>query len=358
VIPLTDEDRLLLETRSGKEYEDSGGILSNRQARHRRQYLKRNGHEVTAWQGRAIIPFVHDEDPGPIGEAPDDWSNYFNELEEAALVYQGVHACEERTLEIKYPDNLPVALVCVGDFHFGNKGVRYDLINRDMELIEATEGTVAIGMGDYVDNFKVNSKAASGLYGAIEPNPEYQQDWASRKMGVVTKWAGLVDGNHDDRNYQAAGLSSSTIAIAKTLGVPAFSQAGVGVKMQVGAQSYFAILKHNFRGNSGLSKGNEARRMWDEWPWHWENADLVCLAHTHEPHVEIPQRKGRPVVYARSGTYKQGDSYAEMKGYRSGYGPSFFVLYPDKHLIVPLPQESFVENVEIYKGIRARYTPR
>ena len=106
-----------------------------------------------------------------------------------------------------------------------------------------------------------------------------------------------------------------------------------------------------------MNKGNEARRMWDQWPWHWENADIVCLAHTHEPHVEAPMRKGQPVAYSRCGTYKQSDHYAEMKGYRSGYGPSFFVLYPDQHLVVPLPPQSFTENLEIYRGIRARYEP-
>jgi predicted phosphodiesterase len=355
---LSDEDNLLLYSASGSEYKELGGLLTNRQARHRREYLKRNGYPVVAWTKLRSAKEERQPEPAEPPANPDEWGTYFQELEEAALVYQGVHACEERTLEIVRDEHRPIALVCIGDFHFGNKGVRYDLINRDMELIEQTEGTVAIGMGDYVDNFKVNSKAASGLYGAIEPNPEYQEDWASRRMGMVSKWAALIDGNHDDRNFQAAGLSSSTIAIAGNLGVPAFSQAGAGVKITVGAQSYFAIMKHNFRGNSGISKGNEARRMWDEWPWHWDNADLVCLAHTHEPHIEIPRRKGRPVVYARSGTYKQGDSYAEMKGYRSGYGPSFFVLYPDKHLIVPLPQESFTENIEIFKQIRDRYAPK
>lgn len=354
MIPLTDDDRILIASTSSADYVSNGGWRTPEQARHRRSYIRNTGHDVEPWGPPKVVA---PPEPDPF-DVPDDWDTYYKELEEASLVYQGIHQDDAKTLTLHYPDPLPVALVCVGDFHFGNKGVRYDLINRDMELMQATDGVVALGMGDYVDNFKVNSKAASGLYGAAEPNPEYQEEWAVRRMGRTNKWVGLVDGNHDDRNYQTAGLSSSTTAIAEKLGVPAFTQAGVGVKMRVGDQDYFVIAKHNFRGMSGMNKGNEARRMWDEWPWHWDNADIVCLAHTHEPHVEIPQRKGQPVVYARSGTYKQGDGYAENKGYRSGYGPSFFILYPDRKLVVPLPQHSFEENVLIFEGIRKRYEPK
>lgn len=353
----TQDDSKLIASHSYDNYKEIGGKLDESQSHHRRTTLKRNGYNVPRWNGSRIAdldtPMAEDDPPDP-----DDWDTYFRELEDAAAVYQGVRDTAERTLVLDYPARLPLALVCIGDFHFGNKGTRYDLISRDVDLIEETEGVVALGMGDYVDNFKVNSKAASGLYGAVEPNPEYQEEWAARRLGQTTKWIGLVDGNHDDRNYQNAGLSSSTIAIAEKLGVPAFSQAGVGVKMRVGDQNYFTIAKHNFRGNSGMNKGNEARRMWDEWPWHWENADIVCLAHTHEPHVEVPQRKGMPVVYARSGTYKSADSYAETKGYRSGYGPSFFILYPDQHLVVPLPQHAFEENIRIFTQVRERYVPK
>ena len=356
-VQFTQDDIRLTTSTSFLNYTSIGGQLGHDQAHHRRTTLKRNGYDVPPWGSRLeAITTAPVESPDP--PDPDDWDTYFHELEQAAAVYQGVRESDEKTLTVHQPDPLPIALVCIGDFHFGNKGTRYDLINRDVGLLQQTDGVLVLGMGDYVDNFKVNSKAASGLYGSVEPNPEYQEDWAARRMGATDKWLALIDGNHDDRNYQAAGLSSSTIAIAEKLGVPAFSQAGAGVKITVGDQSYFTIAKHNFRGNSGMNKGNEARRMWDEWPWHWENADIVCLAHTHEPHVEIPQRKGQPVVYARSGTYKSSDSYAETKGYRSGYGPSFFILYPDQHLVVPLPQHAFEENCRIFTQIRERYQPK
>lgn len=362
VLKTTFDDELLMTATSYADYRQSGGERSRGQANSRRETLRRNEYVFDNWHngrleksGYTVRNAPRDGDKE---EPPDDWEVYFGELESSAASYQGIRADDDRTLVLRSDEMRPVALICIGDMHFGNKGTRYDLIQRDMDLIEQTDGVFALGMGDYVDNFKVNSKSASGLYGAIEPNPEYQEDWAARRMGMTSKWVGLVDGNHDDRNFQNAGLSSSTIAIAERLGVPAFSQAGVGVQMHVGEQSYLAIAKHNFRGMSGVNKGSEARRMWDEWPWHWENADIVCLAHTHEPHVEIPQRKGRPVVYARSGTYKQSDSYAEHKGYRSGYGPSVFILYPDQHLVVPLPQHAFEENLVIFSQIRDRYCPK
>ena len=357
-VGLSTDDQKILSSSSYETYTASGGRRTREQAHHRRSALKRQGHAIPEWNKQPAYLLEPEPEPTPITQTddePDDWETYFDEMEQASLTYQGIHSDDSRTFSIDAQEMLPIALVCAGDFHFGNKGVRYDLINRDLDLIQKTDGCHVVGMGDYVDNFKTNGKASSGIYGAAEPNPEYQEAWAVIRMRRTTKWAALIDGNHDDRNYQTAGLSSSTIAIANQLNVPAFTQAGAGCRITVGVESYFGIMKHNFRGNSGISKGNEARRMWDEWPWHWENADFVCLAHTHEPHVEIPQRKGQPVVYARSGTYKEADGYAEMKGYKSGYGPSFFVLYPDKHLVLPLPQQALTENIEIFKGIRARY---
>jgi hypothetical protein len=167
----------------------------------------------------------------------------------------------------------------------------------------------------------------------------------------------MLGGNHEAFDGVWAGIDRLP-ALAKDLGTVYFTEAGGSLFAHVGEHRYHLILKHDYTGKSRLNKGNSARRLWEEWPWSFENADVVALAHLHEPHMEQPMRKGQKVTYLRCGTYKVHDEWSESKGYRPSYGVPMVILYPDQRKVFPIHGEDFLEGVRFLHSERAAYAAR
>ena len=53
---------------------------------------------------------------------------------------------------INIDDDKPIAISFWGDWHIGSKGLDYEQFDKDLELINNTDGLYCIGMGDYKEN--------------------------------------------------------------------------------------------------------------------------------------------------------------------------------------------------------------
>ena len=298
------------------------------------------------------------EIPEPDLPASDDdhlWDEYFELREASVLKYLEIVDRDDKRIPWTSPDDLPVGVCLCSDQHYGGF-IRIDLLKRDIELIAETEGLYAIGGGDWMDNFKPVGKTATGMFSASDPNPGHQYRRMVRLLKPSAgKWIVVMAGNHDDGwDMRSAGIARVP-DLAKELDAPYASEAGCTLHLQVGWQRYVFYAKHTWRGTSGMNKGNAARNMWNDWPWEWENADVVCLSHLHENHMETPTRHGRDVVYLRSGAYKVNDGYAETHGYKSEWGVPMVILFPDKRKILPFKGVDFLEGVQTLQFWRDAY---
>jgi len=221
-----------------------------------------------------------------------------------------------------------IGLVFFGDLHIGGM-VDYDQLERDLDLVERTEGLFCVGMGDYSERFEGAGKLQHAM--AVDPVPgsDDQELLVRYVLGGCRKWICVLAGNHDD-----FGGGEGVRRLAKLLGAPYVSQAGASLKLRVGHERYVMYLKHQYSGASRLSSSNEGRRLWTEWP-DFENADVTQLAHLHQPDTHSVERKGRSVVHSRGGTYKTVDAWSRKGGYNPSYGPSLVLLNPHEHCVIP-----------------------
>lgn len=347
-----EEDHLVRNYSPYEKYVIAGGTRTASAYAKRRSFLNAVASGESARESIenpvAMIPTPDTDDMAA-------WSRYFDLLKEAAKEYQSV-TNTSRIISVSLPGELPVGICFVGDTHLGNVGVRYDLLERDLELLAGTEGLYGVLMGDIIDNFKPVGKAASGMFGEMA-GPQAQLHWALNELLLPSgKWLALLEGNHDGWDYRSAGISRLP-DFAEKLGTPYVSQAGCSMHITVGTQRYVLYAKHDWRGTSALNKGNAARNMYDQWPWDRERADLIALAHTHEPHAEIPMRNGLPVTYLRGGTYKTMDGYAEDKGFRPEWGVPMVILFPMHRCILTFQGTQFLEAVETLKLWRSHLSP-
>ena len=122
----------------------------------------------------------------------------------------------------------------------------------------------------------------------------------------------------------------------------------------VGGHTYTIVAKHDYGGKSNITKTNSARRLWTEWPHSWQTADVIALAHLHEPNVSIQQQRGQDVVWLRSGAFKLVDEYALSKGYKSCYGVPIVVFFPGTRKMVPFLD--FDEGVRYLRMVRREWS--
>lgn len=252
--------------------------------------------------------------------------------------------------------NLPVGLVFTGDWHVGAGGVDTIALERDLRRIAAVDGLYAVGMGDFVEGVGTRNKAAPALYEGDENDGDEQEALALFLAQMVPSWVAFMEGNHDAWLRAGAGLSRVP-RVFKPLGCPIFHQGGGTIFSNVGSERYVVVVSHRGIGRgagSALNTTNAQRRVFDSWPT-WENADVICLGHYHFNDQQVVDRKGRPVHYLRSGTYKTVDPYAAEMGFVPAIGTPLVILYPDRHKVRSFRGDEFEHGVEELARAREQY---
>lgn len=353
-----------MNNRSWTPEEDREVLLLDREAFLER-YPDRSKHgvrwRIKVLRERGIVDAL--PDPLAVGrqEDPADLEAYFRALERAEDCV-GKLGITDQELTIAFCEERPIGLAFFSDTHIGAGGVEYGRLRADLETLRVTDGLHGVFLGDAIENTKVHSKSASALYEAREPNPRRQVAWAKSLLGIAAgKWLAFCQGNHDAFDYRAAGVDRMP-DLAQALRVPYFSEAGGTLRLRVngnapgglapGEHEYVAVVKHQYGGQSKINKSNSARRLWDEWPRAWDSADIVALAHLHEPDLHVTQRRGRDVHWLRSGTYKTRDNWAEAQGFAPRYGVPVVILFPGERKLLSFPGPYFADAVGMLKALR------
>lgn len=352
---------------SYQDYVTRGGERGKEAVRARRMKLRKLGWDVVDWSGcvneydgtHFIPPEPEPEieepawtaPPSPAKDDPDAWARYFLLIEELAERRRNL-SDNLKSIDWTAPDDLPFAVVFIGDTHIGSRGVDYGRLRADLEFIAAVDGLWAVHMGDVTDNYQLGTKAQSGLYDTLESNPQEQLRHAEALLGIAAgKWLAILAGNHDGWTYKTSGHTPLP-AMAEKLGAPYVSESGAMLKLSCAGERWRVLCKHQFRGGSGINKSASANKLWTEWPWDGESADVVCLAHTHEPDMHHTLRRGEPVVLMRSGTYKVHDPYSESAGYRPGYGVGLVIFDPLSRQAIPFHPSFWRVGVQVLRGMR------
>lgn len=359
--------------RSGMTYE------AFREEARRNGWPERSRH---AWhQQRSVIatqgggtshrPFGADTglDPDP-GESPratgstgaarvpkDDLDEVFEHIEAAAerrdLLAEGA-----KQIAWHAPVDGPIGVAIFSDVHCGAGGVLYKRFRADVEVLRDAEGLYGVLNGDLLENAKPQEKSGNALYSSAFANPKEQLEYARRRMAIARgKWLLLTQGNHEARDYKHAGLDRLP-DLCQELGIEYATEAGAEIRLTVGVQRYSLIVKHDYGGKSKINKSNAQRRAFEEWPWILDRvtADVVALAHLHEPDLHVTARRGHEVILLRSGSYKVADAWAEAAGYKPAYGVPVLVFAPDEHRIVPFAD--FETGVRFLAQERRRWQRR
>ena len=240
---------------------------------------------------------------------------------------------KQRSVTVQIDAERPIAVALTGDWHVGQIGTDHRLLQEHNKMLADQDDLYCIGMGDYTQNAKVRSRPGSSLYDAAFPNPDDQLEFALAEMRKL-RWLALTSGCHWNFDFQASGRRPLT-DICKELDTVCLGNGGV-VKIQVGQEEYTFGVRHRYKNESNKNTTNAQKNFDDEYPED-ETYDVVALAHLHYPDVQQRHHRGRLKTYVRSGSYYVWDEFGdEIGGYRGQPGVPILVLYPDRHLVLPL----------------------
>ncbi len=225
------------------------------------------------------------------------------------------------TYEIE--DDKPICIAFWGDWHLGAAGCDYNKFEEHRDLIANTDGLYWIGMGDYRDNYLQRMP-----FGTDEQtvNAEVQDFMVMKYLeDVQHNNIALIRGCHEDWSKQSAGVDLIQKMCDMTNAVHLWH--GGDLFINFNGNEYHVMARHKFKYESSLNVSNATRRMLD----FKGSAEVVCIAHLHNPFImeQFYQRGYR--IMMRSGSYKKEDEFGQkIGGYEGITGVPCVILYPDK----------------------------
>lgn len=223
-----------------------------------------------------------------------------------------------RWMEIKVKNNKPIGVCFMGDPHIDSAGCNWPLLQRDISLLEQTEGMYCVNMGDLTDNWV-------GRLQRLYANSEMTKKQAWKIAAHILrdsdiKWLCILLGNHDlwgDGEYLIKANVNRIVPVEEW-------------------QSRFQIVfpngrrvrvhaAHDFPGHSmwNIQHGAQKAAMMSE------EADIYACGHKHQWMVSESENSLRQFLYwlIRCRGYKAIDSHAENLGYGSQqYGASITAI--------------------------------
>jgi len=327
--------------------------VTNKQITDQR-YLERQRGNMPAAARRGALHAVPEPEPEielpgvRSRDADEDLAEYWQHMKRLMAVQLRRNATNRVLSHNLGRDYVSVAFL--GDTHIG-AFIDAEQLEEDIRLIAETDNLYVVFMGDCIDNYKAQGKAATGLYGTAIPSPQDQFEIAKMVFAPLAgKCLAFLAGNHDAGwDYKAAGVSRVP-DIASAIAAPYVSEAGAALKLTVGDERYQVNVKHQWRGISQINKSNVTRRFWEEYP-EFDSADVVCIGHYHELDAHATNKRGELVHLLRSGTYKVADGYAESAGFKPTYGVPVALFDPHDHRVrVDLSLEDGIKRLQSYRG--------
>jgi transposase-like protein len=199
----------------------------------------------------------------------------------------------------------PFCLVFVGDPHADDDGCDLPTLKRHLELIEATPGMWAVGMGDWTNNW---IGRLSRLYAEQGTTASDAWRFAEWMLGKPI-WMLLLRGNHD--MWSGAGDPLRWITRE---GLAPLVDWQAQFRVACGDAEWKINAAHDFPGHSMWNRLHSPMRR-AKMTGH--NADLFIAAHRHTFALgeEQDEHSGRVSWLARAKGYKAIDTYANNLGY-------------------------------------------
>jgi hypothetical protein len=153
-------------------------------------------------------------------------------------------------------------------------------------------------MGDLVDN-AIKSAPGTAMQETVVRVKEQKEEVMHYCRDLDEQIIGFIQGNHEERSYREDDFDVSEW-FANETGVQYFG-AGTKVNLELkGAVNHklTLLVAHTYRGANPI---NKCRNFYNA----RGPADIVALAHMHEPFVAQEFYQDAPRIYIQTGTYQQ-----------------------------------------------------
>jgi molybdenum-dependent DNA-binding transcriptional regulator ModE len=219
-------------------------------------------------------------------------------------------ALRKRDQHIRF-DSGPIAMIFLGDQHFGNAGTDTQRAFDEQETILNTPGAYCWQMGDLVDNFIVGRLMAENM----KPSTPVAEQWVLAEdylYGFKDKLLAYCGGNHGAWTLKVSGIDYRRDITPQGV---LYDGDRLDATVHVGEASYRITSRHKWRGSSIYNPTHaQERGAFKDDP----NFDIYVGAHVHRGAIsrEFIHNRQRKISVL-TGTYKTFDDYALQEGFES-----------------------------------------
>jgi hypothetical protein len=218
-------------------------------------------------------------------------------------------------------------LVAFSDWHTGNIHTDYDYIQRMINFVIEHPRAYCFINGDMMDNW-VHLSPTGGGYEDTLPPPVQQRLVKHHISDLVDagKCLWIIDGNHEWRSNRQGDMNGLQI-IAEQLDIP-YMGAGGHVDFHINDQLYQVHARHKFRYESSFNPCHSCMRLIEHVD---QDADIVFLAHKHNPAIRKDFRSGKWRSLLRCGSAMHRTGYEKSLGYEDKPLVASWVLMNGNH---------------------------
>lgn len=241
-----------------------------------------------------------------LSDLPDHEEPISELLERRAQSFDRKHTAEvaRRMIPVRINTDGPIGLALGGDPHLDDDGTDIRLVQRDLALINNTEGLYGANVGDYNNNW--DGRLAK-LYAEQSTSAEDAWrlvDWFIREV----PWLFLIKGNHDAWSQSRDPIQRT----ADELGIYYDYQARFDLKLPSG-RSVIVNARHDYRGHSQWNPAHgPAKAIQMGWRDH-----IAVAGHLHiSGYGPYRDPASRRISHAlRVASYKVHDRYAKQNNF-------------------------------------------
>ena len=279
-----------------------------------------------------------------VGTSTEDLENLWLSMEKTAEEWAKTEQ-READVSVTIADERPIGICFISDVHIGHRGCMTKRFRQDLDTVANTPGLWLVTGGDMKHNAKVTrAKTGAGAYECTMPDPQKQDELLRMCLEPVkAKIIAMITGNHDSWDEDQSGISSHD-NLCRDLKTNNLGHGGV-VRIKVGTETYVSVMRHKFMGQRGHIKLLTNYQLADP-------IDFAIIGHHHTNDLLMQEFKAQTGIALRSGTYLEEDGYARMLGYKGEYGVPMVILWPNKHVVMPIYGKNFDEGVQILKALR------
>lgn len=246
------------------------------------------------------------EKPFEVEAMPDELPTADELRQRRRQQFKRKHAAKEarRLIQVKVKMDGPIGLALVGDPHVDDDGTDIDLLEQHVNILNANDALLPIGIGDYSNNWVGRLARLYGQQSVSQAEAWVLVEWLVKSL----RWVALVGGNHDA--WSGEGDPIKWMAKAARVSYEAH---GVRLGLQLPSGREIRInARHDFKGKSQLNTAfGIAKAAQMGWRDH-----ILTAGHTHVSGIQVVRDPMSGLIShcIRIGSYKTHDKYADELG--------------------------------------------